>query len=93
MIVATVSSDTFASAEGITMHTASPVLALCRKLVEAGYASSMPLEAFRDGALALRIRAIGEAATLTADGGAFRRAAGPGLGPPLSSIQPSTMAA
>jgi hypothetical protein len=53
------------TAAGITAHGAAPVLALCRRLLEAGFDPDQPLEAYRGTTLALRIRAIGEAARLT----------------------------
>ena len=34
-----------ATAEGITVRAESPILALCRKLVDAGYDPNTPLEA------------------------------------------------
>jgi hypothetical protein len=56
-----------ATAFGIVARGASPVLALCRKLVEAGYDPRTPLEAWRAGTLCLRVRSIGEGARLTVD--------------------------
>ena len=51
-----------ASALGITATAAAPVLALCRKLVAAGFDPNTPLEAYRDrNVLALKVRSIGEA--------------------------------
>lgn len=52
------------SAEGITASAPSPVLAICRKLVEAGFDPATPLEAYRGDVLALRVRSIGEGARL-----------------------------
>jgi hypothetical protein len=49
---------------GITVHGAAPVLALCRKLVEAGHDPTLPLHAYRGDVLALKIRSIGEGAQL-----------------------------
>ena len=48
--------------EGHVAQGASPVLALCRKLIDAGFDPYSPLEAYRDAILALRVRSIGEAA-------------------------------
>jgi hypothetical protein len=56
-------SDT-CSALGFTVRSPSPVLALCRKLVEAGHDPDIPLEAYRGGTLALRVKSIGRAAGL-----------------------------
>jgi hypothetical protein len=52
------------SALGIPVKADTPVLALCRKLVEAGHNPATPLEAYRSHALCLRVRSIGEAAAL-----------------------------
>jgi hypothetical protein len=59
-------SDT-CTALGITAKSGSPVLALCRKLIEAGHDPSMPLEAYRGETLCLRVRSIGETARLRMD--------------------------
>jgi hypothetical protein len=53
-----------AAAAGITVRAGSPVLVLCRKLVEAGHDPSTPLEAYRGHTLALRVKSIGRAAGL-----------------------------
>jgi hypothetical protein len=91
-IRAELSSDTIASvvASTIAVSIGSPVLALCRKLVEAGYPSSADLEAYRGDVLALRVRSIGEAARLEVTGsGRFtiRRSASPVS---LSTVEVST---
>jgi hypothetical protein len=52
-------------AEGHSVKAAAPVLALCRKLIEAGYDPATPLHAYRGDVLALRVRSIGEGAKLT----------------------------
>lgn len=44
--------------------TAQGVIALARKLIDAGHDPTAPLEAYRGATLCLRIRAIGEAARL-----------------------------
>jgi hypothetical protein len=50
--------------EGYTARGTSPVLALCRKLVEAGFDPKRQLHAYRGDTLALHVRSIGEAAKL-----------------------------
>ena len=56
------------SALGITANSAAPVLALCRKLIEAGCNPASSLEVFRGDVLALkRISSIGEAGRLTVE--------------------------
>jgi hypothetical protein len=52
------------TALGITSRSSTPVLALCRALVEAGHHPATPLEAYRGDVLCLRVRAIGEGAAL-----------------------------
>ena len=59
-------------AEGLTVKAAAPVLAMCRKLISAGYDPSRPLNAYRGKVLALRVCPIGE--------GALLRVAGDGVG-------------
>jgi hypothetical protein len=56
--------DDTCSALGLTVRSPSPALSLCRKLVEAGYDPATPIEAFRGGTLALRVKSIGQAAGL-----------------------------
>ena len=53
------------SALGMTAHGTTPVLGLCRLLVEAGLDPATPLDVWRGSTLCLRIRRIGEAAQLT----------------------------
>jgi hypothetical protein len=54
-----------ATALGIKAHNPSPVVALCRTLVEAGHDPATPLLAYRGNTLALKVRSIGEGAKLT----------------------------
>ena len=44
--------------------SSTPILALCRILIAAGFDPTMPMECYRGDTLALRIRSIGEAAAL-----------------------------
>jgi hypothetical protein len=53
------------SAAGKTAIGPAPVLALCRRLVAAGLDPNLALEIYRGHTLALFVRSIGEAATLT----------------------------
>lgn len=50
--------------EGLSARGASPVLALCRSLIRAGFNSARPLCAYRGDVLALSVRSIGEASRL-----------------------------
>jgi hypothetical protein len=63
---AALSSDSIAGVIGSTIACvgSSPVLALCRKLVEIGYPSSADLPAYRGDMLCLTVRSIGQAAGL-----------------------------
>jgi hypothetical protein len=63
-IIAAITKDDTCTALDITAKSSSPVLALCRKLVEAGHDPATPLHAYRGETLALKIRSIGEAARL-----------------------------
>jgi hypothetical protein len=61
-----IGSDT-CTAVGLTIKSGTPVLALCRTLIEAGHDPGMPLEVYRGDTLCLRVRSIGEAAGLRMD--------------------------
>ena len=67
--------DDHATACGIVARGSSPILKLCRLLVDAGYDQSAPLEAWRNGVLCLRVHSIGEGAGLrvAAHGVGFER--------------------
>jgi hypothetical protein len=54
------------TALGITAHAHAPVLALCRRLIEAGHDPNRPLHAYRGDTLALVVRLITDGAGLTA---------------------------
>jgi len=60
--------DDVCDARGITVRSSSPVLAMCRALVESGHHPTMPLEAYRGETLCLRVRSIGEAANIEVNG-------------------------
>jgi hypothetical protein len=64
-IRAELSGDRRCSAIGITATGNAPVRTLCRRLIEAGHDSTLPLEAYRGTTLSLRVRSIGEGAKLT----------------------------
>jgi hypothetical protein len=64
---AELSGSTICSAAGQVAIGHTPVLALCRALIEAGHDPATPLEVYRGNILALRIRSIGTAAGLTVD--------------------------
>lgn len=57
-----------ASALGIEIHSGSPVLALCRALVERGHDPGNLMICWRGDVESLRIRSIGEAAGLEING-------------------------
>jgi len=56
-------SDT-AAALGITVRSSSPLLCLCRALLDAGADLDQPLHAFRGDVLALTIRTLADGARL-----------------------------
>jgi len=63
-IRAELSGDDIAEACGYRVRSSSPVLAICRDLLDAGCFPWEPLEAWRGPVPCLRIRSIGEAAGL-----------------------------
>jgi len=63
-IRAEISGSDTASACGLPVRAAAPVLALCRALLAAGFDAATPLVAARGPMLCLRVRSIGEAARL-----------------------------
>jgi hypothetical protein len=63
----TISGASSCSAEGITATGNAPVLALCRKLLDAGFDPDRPLDAYRANVLAIRVRSIGAGAALTVE--------------------------
>jgi hypothetical protein len=82
--------DDHATACGIVARSSSPVLKLCRMLVEAGHNPCLPLEAWRKGVLCLRVRSIDEAAglELNASGTGFRQRREPDAAPPIDLNAP-----
>ncbi len=87
LIYADLSNDDVCEALGITIKSPSPLLDLCRALVEAGCDPSTPLEAYRGDVLCLRIRSIGEAAKLEigSDGVGFKPVRKPVTAAPMHS--------
>jgi hypothetical protein len=71
---------------GFTATSSAPILALCRTLIAAGFDPTTPMECYRNGVLALRIRAIGEAAALelNGEGAGFRPRRQPDAAPPIA---------
>jgi hypothetical protein len=55
------------TAIGITARGHAPVLALCRRLIEAGIDPDRPLHVYRGDCLALTVRSIAEGARLTVE--------------------------
>src|SRR5262245_58472753 len=89
MIKAELIGDSKALACGHVVIGTSPLLGLCRTLVDAGHDPVLPLEAWRNGVLCLRVRSIGEAAGLEIDphGVGFRkRRRGNEAGAPYSDL-------
>jgi hypothetical protein len=52
-------------AAGHTVTGYSPVLGMCRKLIQAGFDPATPLHAYRGDMLCLKVRSIGEGAKWT----------------------------
>jgi hypothetical protein len=57
------------TAEGFTVRSAAPVLAMCRKLIEAGYDPAAELHAYRGDMLCLKISSIAYGARYTVKDG------------------------
>ena len=85
LIYADLCNDDACQALGITIESPSPLLDLCRALVEAGCDPATPLEAYRGNVLCLRVRSIGEAAKLKigSDGVGFKPLSEPATAPPM----------
>jgi hypothetical protein len=83
MVRAELRGDAEASACGLTVRNSSPVLALCRKLIEAGHDPAERLEAYRGDVLCLTVRSIGEAAGLEVSGVGFIRHPERRIAPPV----------
>jgi hypothetical protein len=91
LIYADLSDDDVCEALGIAIQSPSPLLDLCRALVEAGVDPTAPLEAYRGKVMCLRVRLIGEAAKLKigGDGVSFRPRSEPVTASPMRSRQPA----
>ena len=63
-IVATLSGSDTATALGLTMHSSTPVIVLCRALIAAGHDPATRMHVFRGDVFALIVRSIGEGARL-----------------------------
>jgi len=63
-LVAHLSGSSTCTGAGITAHSPTPVLALCRELLAAGLDPDTALDVYRAGTLALRVRSLREAAGL-----------------------------
>jgi hypothetical protein len=90
-IRAELSGSNRCSAAGYTARSYTPVLRLCRMLVNAGYDPATPLHCYRGEILCLIVRSIGEAATLELNGrgtGFVRRRPAVGTAPPVDSAGP-----
>ena len=90
-IVATLSGSDTASAEGITVTSPSPVLALCRKLIDAGFDPATFIHVFRGDTLALIVRSLAEGARLEINhhGTGFRPRRGADAGSPVAPNAPA----
>jgi hypothetical protein len=79
-IRAELSGSSICTASSIAAIDYAPVLAMCRRLLEAGHDPATCLEAYRGETLALRVRSIGEGATLEIGRRGFRaKTAGEGV--------------
>ena len=91
-IKADITSASTCVAEGITANGTAPVLALCRKLIAAGYDPALPLHAYRGDTLALKVCSIGEGAHLWETyGGGIRRNRSRDFWPPANAQKKAFM--
>jgi hypothetical protein len=84
------------AATGITATANAPVLALCRKLIEAGHDPATRLGAYRGATLALTVRSIGEVAQLDINSkgtGFVRRVEDVRTAPPARKSDPAVVGA
>jgi hypothetical protein len=82
---------------GFTATSATPILALCRTLLAAGFDPATPMECYRGNTLAVRVHSIGQAARLTVQDNRLGRpvfarwrdrAASDGASPPIGKTAP-----
>jgi hypothetical protein len=86
-ITAVITGCNNCTALGISAQSNSPILLLCRKLLDAGHDPTTPLEAYRGDMLCLAVVAIGRAANLEIHGTGthFVRRSERRIGPPIAS--------
>src|SRR5438270_768550 len=75
------------STNGILTDGPTPILAMCRRLIDAGFDPALQLKAYRGTVLTLTVRIIGEGARLEIDGEGhgFRPRREPDAGAPMRS--------
>jgi hypothetical protein len=75
------------SSNGIVTVSQTPVLATCRRLIDAGFDPTLQLQAYRGTVSALTVRSLGEGARLEIDGEGhgFRPRRKPDAGLPVGS--------
>jgi hypothetical protein len=66
-IVAQITGSNRCDAEGLTVTSHVPVLAMCRKLIDAGFDPARPLHAYRGDVLCLTVSSIGWGAKYSVD--------------------------
>jgi hypothetical protein len=91
VIIAELSGTDSCTTLGIVAQSTTPILQLCRMLLERGRDPALALDAFRGGVLALRVRSIGEGATLEINGKGcgFKHRAAVGIGPSVRNSVPA----
>jgi hypothetical protein len=90
VVRAELTGSNICTALGITVRSTTPVLAVCRVLVERGHDPNQRLDCYRNGTLALTVRSIGEAAALEIDGRGtgFKCTRPVGTAPPAAQTVP-----
>ena len=87
-VVAELTGSDTCAALGVTAVSATPILVLCRKLIEAGHGPDRPLHAYRGETLCIVVRSIGEASALeiNSHGSGFVRLRGRRTAPPAAPV-------
>jgi len=88
-VTAELIGSTVCTAAGLKVDSSSPLLAICRRLIDAGYDPATPLEASRGRTVCLVVRSICEAAKLEINGRGtgFKWAGAVGTASPVRCIR------
>jgi hypothetical protein len=90
-ITAVIAGCNNCTALGLTAQSSAPVIALCRRLVDADHDPALPMHVYRGDTLALIVRSIGAAANLEIHGTGthFVGRRDRRIAPPIASTAPA----